>query len=203
MGNYGVILSLLGCLEHGVKAKKLVDKVIDVCKSISRVCASPHCDAYGHRRSCGEPTRRDLPEPNTVLPNNCCRRQGEGQLLEQGSEVSGEVVSDRSFLLTPHGYRRFLRIHSFFAIAFANYVETQDDFSLSFAGWLKVILHSIHVFEADDNQSTISRRERKSRSESLNQPVALILCLTTAMPQSGYVLEEGAWIKAERLRPHQ
>lgn len=30
MGNYGVILSLLGCLEHGVKAKKLVDKVIDV-----------------------------------------------------------------------------------------------------------------------------------------------------------------------------
>lgn len=33
MGNYGVILSLLGCLEHGVKAKKLVDKVIDVCAS--------------------------------------------------------------------------------------------------------------------------------------------------------------------------
>lgn len=33
MGNYGVILSLLGCLEHGVKAKKLVDKVIDVCTS--------------------------------------------------------------------------------------------------------------------------------------------------------------------------
>ena len=33
MGNYGIILSLLGCLEHGVKAKKLVDKVIDVCES--------------------------------------------------------------------------------------------------------------------------------------------------------------------------
>ncbi|EIW57292.1 uncharacterized protein TRAVEDRAFT_59033 [Trametes versicolor FP-101664 SS1] len=34
MGNYGVILSLLGCLEHGVKAKKLVDKVIDVCDHV-------------------------------------------------------------------------------------------------------------------------------------------------------------------------
>lgn len=33
MGNYGAILSLLGCLEHGIKAKKLVDKVIDVCTS--------------------------------------------------------------------------------------------------------------------------------------------------------------------------
>ncbi|KAI0635643.1 inositol hexakisphosphate-domain-containing protein [Trametes polyzona] len=34
MGNYGVILSLLGCLEHGIKAKKLVDKVIDVCDHV-------------------------------------------------------------------------------------------------------------------------------------------------------------------------
>ena len=33
MGNYGIILSLLGCLEHGIKSKKLVDKVIDVCAS--------------------------------------------------------------------------------------------------------------------------------------------------------------------------
>ena len=32
MGNYGIILSLLGCLDHGLKAKKLVDKVIDSCK---------------------------------------------------------------------------------------------------------------------------------------------------------------------------
>ena len=31
MGNYGIILSLLGCLEHGLKAKKLVDRVIDSC----------------------------------------------------------------------------------------------------------------------------------------------------------------------------
>ena len=35
MGNYGIILSLLGCLEQGVKAKKLVDRVIDSCRSLS------------------------------------------------------------------------------------------------------------------------------------------------------------------------
>ena len=28
-GNYGVILSLLGCLDHGLQAKKLVDRIID------------------------------------------------------------------------------------------------------------------------------------------------------------------------------
>lgn len=32
MGNYGVVLSLLGCLDNGLKAKKLVDRVIDDCK---------------------------------------------------------------------------------------------------------------------------------------------------------------------------
>lgn len=29
MGNYSVILSLLGCLDHGMQAKRLVDRVID------------------------------------------------------------------------------------------------------------------------------------------------------------------------------
>jgi len=29
IGNYGVILSLLGCLDQGLQAKKLVDRVID------------------------------------------------------------------------------------------------------------------------------------------------------------------------------
>lgn len=30
-GNYGVILSLLGCLDNGLQAKKFVDRVIDAC----------------------------------------------------------------------------------------------------------------------------------------------------------------------------
>lgn len=37
MGNYGVILSLLGCLDHGLRAKKLIDRVIDSCKCL--VCS--------------------------------------------------------------------------------------------------------------------------------------------------------------------
>lgn len=28
-GNYSIILSLLGCLDHGLQAKKLADRVID------------------------------------------------------------------------------------------------------------------------------------------------------------------------------
>ena len=31
-GNSGVVLSLLGCLERGVGAKKLVDRIIDACE---------------------------------------------------------------------------------------------------------------------------------------------------------------------------
>ena len=31
LGNYGMVMGLLGCLEQGVKAKKLVDRVIDSC----------------------------------------------------------------------------------------------------------------------------------------------------------------------------
>ena len=32
MGNYSVILSLLGCLEWGLQAKRLVDRIIDSCQ---------------------------------------------------------------------------------------------------------------------------------------------------------------------------
>ncbi|KAG6879608.1 hypothetical protein C0992_000636 [Termitomyces sp. T32_za158] len=37
MGNYGVILSLLGCLDHGPRAKKLVDKIIDATDQVSNL----------------------------------------------------------------------------------------------------------------------------------------------------------------------
>ncbi|KAH9928428.1 inositol hexakisphosphate-domain-containing protein [Amylocystis lapponica] len=37
MGNYGVILSLLGCLDHGLKSKKLVDRVIDSCDHVTNL----------------------------------------------------------------------------------------------------------------------------------------------------------------------
>lgn len=40
LGNYGVILSLLGCLGHGLRAKRLVDRVIDA--SMSRFISGAH-----------------------------------------------------------------------------------------------------------------------------------------------------------------
>ncbi|KZT29832.1 hypothetical protein NEOLEDRAFT_1174835 [Neolentinus lepideus HHB14362 ss-1] len=37
MGNYSVILSLLGCLDNGLAAKKLVDRVIDSCDHVTNL----------------------------------------------------------------------------------------------------------------------------------------------------------------------
>lgn len=37
MGNYGVILSLLGCLDYGMQAKKLVDRVIDATDHVTNL----------------------------------------------------------------------------------------------------------------------------------------------------------------------
>ncbi|KAJ7767113.1 inositol hexakisphosphate-domain-containing protein [Mycena metata] len=37
MGNYGVILSLLGCLDHGLRAKRLVDRVIDATDHVTNL----------------------------------------------------------------------------------------------------------------------------------------------------------------------
>lgn len=42
-GNYGVILSLLGCLDHGLQAKKLVDRVIDICAFFDIVKSLSQC----------------------------------------------------------------------------------------------------------------------------------------------------------------
>jgi hypothetical protein len=38
LGNYGVIQSLLGCLDQGLRSKKLVDRVIDA----SKFCTALH-----------------------------------------------------------------------------------------------------------------------------------------------------------------
>ncbi|KAF8199666.1 inositol hexakisphosphate-domain-containing protein [Pholiota molesta] len=37
MGNYGIILSLLGCLDQGLQAKKLVDRVIDATDQVTNL----------------------------------------------------------------------------------------------------------------------------------------------------------------------
>ena len=38
IGNYGVILSLLGCLNHGLQAKRLVDRIIDASMLLFFTC---------------------------------------------------------------------------------------------------------------------------------------------------------------------
>jgi hypothetical protein len=43
MGNYGVVLSLLGCLDSGMRTKKLVDRIIDDCARFSQA-RQPECD---------------------------------------------------------------------------------------------------------------------------------------------------------------
>ncbi|KAJ3508107.1 hypothetical protein NLJ89_g5936 [Agrocybe chaxingu] len=37
LGNYGVVLSLLGCLDHGLQAKRLVDRVIDATNQVTNL----------------------------------------------------------------------------------------------------------------------------------------------------------------------
>ncbi|RDB25649.1 Paladin [Hypsizygus marmoreus] len=37
MGNYGIILSLLGCLDHGLRTKKLVDRIIDATDQVTNL----------------------------------------------------------------------------------------------------------------------------------------------------------------------
>ncbi|KAG6865984.1 hypothetical protein C0991_009986 [Blastosporella zonata] len=36
-GNYGIILSLLGCLDHGLQSKKLVDRIIDATDQVTNL----------------------------------------------------------------------------------------------------------------------------------------------------------------------
>jgi hypothetical protein len=56
-GNYGIILSLLGCLDNGLAVKRLVDKVIDSCMYASTKSATfPSSLRIDYRRSRRKPT---------------------------------------------------------------------------------------------------------------------------------------------------
>lgn len=53
MGSYGVILSLLGCLDHGAASKRLVDLVIDNCEyAETNVQVTSNVLTSLRRRSC-------------------------------------------------------------------------------------------------------------------------------------------------------
>ncbi|TBU33470.1 inositol hexakisphosphate-domain-containing protein [Dichomitus squalens] len=98
MGNYGVILSLLGCLDHGIKSKKLVDKVIDVCDHVVNLREEIFINRVRYSLT-------------TAVDDK-----------ERDGFLNRAVKSLEKY---------------FFAIAFANYVEMQDDFGQTFADWLK------------------------------------------------------------------
>ncbi|KZT67481.1 hypothetical protein DAEQUDRAFT_729142 [Daedalea quercina L-15889] len=63
MGNYGIILSLLGCLDHGLKSKKLVDRVIDSCDQVTNLRE----DIFTHRVRYSLTTTMDETQRESVL----------------------------------------------------------------------------------------------------------------------------------------
>lgn len=51
-GNYGVVLSLLGCLDDGAFVKRLVDAVVDSCRNISEFTTFVIPDLFGRSSTC-------------------------------------------------------------------------------------------------------------------------------------------------------
>ncbi|KAI0783947.1 inositol hexakisphosphate-domain-containing protein [Irpex lacteus] len=63
MGNYGIILSLLGCIDQGLKSKKLVDRVIDSCDQVTNLRE----DIFTHRVRYSLTTTMNEDERDAVL----------------------------------------------------------------------------------------------------------------------------------------
>ncbi|KAI9061062.1 hypothetical protein FKP32DRAFT_1576534 [Trametes sanguinea] len=183
MGNYGIILSLLGCLEHGIKAKKLVDKVIDVCDHVVNLRE----DIFTNR------VRYSL---TTAVDDK-----------EREKYLNKAVKSLEKY---------------FFAIAFANYVEMQDDFKQSFADWLKsrteiwtqvTFLRKSHgsrlnVFSPINDLSALSRTGAADRALLTGQQGDLTIAGGQILGdeysdhvvknRSGIILREGTLLKSDQ-----
>ncbi|KAG1720160.1 inositol hexakisphosphate-domain-containing protein [Suillus lakei] len=99
-GNYGVILSLLGCLDHGLQAKRLVDRVIDACDHVTNL-------------------RED------ILTYR----------VKYSLTTADSDESKREDLLSK---ARGALEKYFFMITFASYVDSVEDFEMTFSDWLKV-----------------------------------------------------------------
>ncbi|KAI0649419.1 inositol hexakisphosphate-domain-containing protein [Trametes meyenii] len=183
MGNYGVILSLLGCLEHGLKAKKLVDKVIDVCDHVVNLRE----DIFTNR------IRYSL---TTAVEDD-----------ERDKYLNKAVKSLEKY---------------FFAIAFANYVEMQDDFTQGFSDWLKprteiwtqvTFLRKSHgsrlnVFAPINDLSVLSRTGAADRALLPSQQGDLTIAGGQILGdeysdhvvknRSGIILREGTLLKSDQ-----
>ncbi|TFK90507.1 hypothetical protein K466DRAFT_660775 [Polyporus arcularius HHB13444] len=183
MGNYGVILSLLGCLEHGVKSKKLVDKVIDVCDHVVNLREEIFLNRIRYSLT-------------TAVDNK-----------ERDNFLSKAVKSLEKY---------------FFAIAFANYVEMEDDFRQSFADWLKarteiwnqvMFLRKAHgsklnVFAPINDLSTLSRSGADHRALLPGQQNDVVVAGGQILGdeysdhvvknRSGIILREGTLLKSDQ-----
>ncbi|KAG2071110.1 hypothetical protein BDR04DRAFT_1016893 [Suillus decipiens] len=98
-GNYGVILSLLGCLDHGLQTKRLVDRVIDACDHVTNLRE----DIFTYR-------------------------------VKYSLTTADSDESKREDLLSKA--LRALEKY-FFMITFASYVDSVEDFEMTFWDWLK------------------------------------------------------------------
>ncbi|KAI0768012.1 inositol hexakisphosphate-domain-containing protein [Trametes elegans] len=183
MGNYGVILSLLGCLEHGIKAKKLVDKVIDVCDHVVNL-------------------REDI------------------FINRIRYSLTTAAEDNERFIFLNKAVKALEKY--FFAIAFANYVEMQDDFKQTFADWLKprteiwtqvMFLRKSHgsklnVFAPVNDLSALSRTGAADRALLPGQQGDLTIAGGQILGdeysdhviknRSGIILREGTLLKSDQ-----
>ncbi|EMD34003.1 hypothetical protein CERSUDRAFT_117523 [Gelatoporia subvermispora B] len=141
MGSYGIILSLLGCLDNGLNTKRLVDKVIDSCDQVTNLRE----DIFTYRLKYSLTSTMDESEREMFLNKAV-------QALEK----------------------------YFFLIAFANYVNTQDDFMQGFSEWLKA---RTEIW----NQVTFLRKSSGSRL-NVFAPINDLSSLSKTGPQGGALI---------------
>ncbi|KDQ57083.1 hypothetical protein JAAARDRAFT_194263 [Jaapia argillacea MUCL 33604] len=158
MGNYGVILSLLGCLDDGLATKKLVDRVIDSCEH------SAHHLAFDESEH-GVEWKGDQV---TNLRESILTHRVKYSLTSTMDETTREDFLTKAV--------RSLEKY-FFVIAFASYVESQDDFQETFSDWLRarteiwnqvMFLRKIHgsrlnIFAPVNDLSSLSKTGAESQ----------------------------------------
>ncbi|KAI0072968.1 hypothetical protein K474DRAFT_1723915 [Panus rudis PR-1116 ss-1] len=183
MGNYGVILSLLGCLEDGLKAKKLVDRIIDDCDHVTNLRE----DVFIHRLKYSLTTSMDESERDKFLDKAV-------KALEK----------------------------YFFIVAFASYVESQQNFSQTFSDWLKARTEiwnqiaflrkargsRLNVFAPINDLSTLSMSSSEGRALIPGQTNELVIAGGQILGdeysdhvvknRKGIILREGTLLKSDQ-----
>ncbi|KZT01378.1 uncharacterized protein LAESUDRAFT_731226 [Laetiporus sulphureus 93-53] len=93
MGNYGIILSLLGCLDHGLKSKKLVDRIIDSCDQVTNLRE----DIFIHRVKYSLTTTMDEAQRETFLTKAVRSLEKYFFMIAFAEYVGSQVDFEQSF----------------------------------------------------------------------------------------------------------